>query len=100
MHMRNSPHPRMTLPSRQVKLPTSRHHVLKYSSYFTSGQTQNCPRPMSVHVSPTQTLQFQWSKLCESWAASQVWNIYLFILQNKIAQGLSKINMNFLGGEA
>lgn len=40
------------------------------------------------------------SKLCESWAASQVWKIDLFILQNKIIQGLPKINMNFLGGEA
>lgn len=38
--------------------------------------------------------------MCQNWAASQVWKIYLFILENKIAQGLSKINMNFLGGEA
>lgn len=35
-----------------------------------------------------------------SWAVSQVWKIYLFILWNKIVRGFSKINTNFLGGGA
>lgn len=41
------------------------------------------------------TVQSMWS-----WAVSYVWKIYLFILWNNTVRGLSKINMNFLGGGA
>lgn len=41
------------------------------------------------------TVQNMWS-----WAVSYIGKIYLFILWNNIVQGLSKINMYFLGGGA